>query len=349
MHDLASAEKSETDPATSKSNENKKAASELAAIAADMLPKQSVDLRASTPDEVEQDKKTAKAQKAVEAADARSREQQLLDGLDFSDPYKFEVSLDNTYHAPAAVDQGHVNRRTVGEGNQDGHPRKTPEGHHISGHLGAADYPDAHFQNTWGNPREMAHLEHRVVEQVGIREKKIYATEFVKGKERADGWRGYVGFKKEVIADHNTHDTGEIKYILDYTFSAPGTEGDTEDSEAAQAAGNYTGQHIDFHLELPPEQALELAELIREDPTIARQVLDRAMEATGHAKTWNDKVIDDEGNFHDPGAEDDKDYLARDVRPNYDAVPGLEPKRFGLAAPKHEQNTGDSPTESSQT
>ena len=95
-------------------------------------------------------------------------------------------------------------------------------------------------------------------------------------------------------------------------------------------AGHYNGQAVKLSIELTKEQATQLSSILAENPKAARQVLDGFVRSTGDYGKWNAELYDEEGNFHDPDERYSDQLLARDVRPNYDAIPNVEPQIAGL-------------------
>ena len=244
------------------------------------------------------------------AADLES----VIGRMDFSDD-KFKFAIRNTYHAEAKT----FDRNTELKGKAKlGEPRYSdPESHRIN--------PD----NLWGRPAEKAHYSHEPVEQVGIRSMIDYKFEKQEKRVPRKGLAGKLGFKQKIMEDVKVGE--ETKYVFDYAFAAP-----SHGEDAAKRVGNYTGQQIHLSVELTKEQATQLSSILAENPKAARQVLDGFMRSTGDYGKWNAELYDDEGNFHDPAERYGKELEARDVRPNYDAIPSLEPKVIGLIGANEE-------------
>lgn len=249
---------------------------------------------------------------------------EVLRDLDFSDPRNFQLFIADSYHGQAAT--GASNTRSEGRGRAY-RSEKLPNGHTVSLGLGRPHYSDADRRhNQWGDPIQDAHLSGQAIEKVGIRAEPIVEYEDVPGRVRADGLKGKLGFTKAATLYSKTHETDQHKYIFDYAFAAP-----ANGEAAAQAAGNHTGQNIELSIGLTEEQAHGLSRILAEDPTAARAVLDNFVEQTGDKGKWEAELYDDAGNFYDPGERYGTEHMvARDVRPNYDAVPDLKPQIIGL-------------------
>ncbi|MBM3210059.1 hypothetical protein FJZ39_01795 [Candidatus Saccharibacteria bacterium] len=179
--------------------------------------------------------------------------------------------------------------------------------------------------NEWGNPRDEAHYAHIPVEKVGIREAPTVKWSTEERLMPRKGLAGKLGFKKKIDVSVPVMD--EPKYVFDYTFQAP-SQGENE----TKRAGNYTGQSIQLSLELSKEQAESLSRILANNPKAARSILDSFMRATGDYGKWNAELYDDSGSFQDPGERYGQNFQARDVRPQYDAVPELAPQIVGLIA-----------------
>ncbi|GEM_PF-1806980 len=240
----------------------------------------------------------------------------ILTGIDFSDD-KYSFSAANQYAADAKTFATNTTSR--------GHLRNGPW-------YGGGD-AKRHMGNAWGDPRNEAHYARQPVEQVGIRKLGPSHPEYENKQVLRKGIAGKLGLKKTERVQKPQRET---QYFFDYSFNAP-SHGD----EAARRAGNNTGQDLRLSLELTKDQAESLSKIIAENPKAARTMLDTFMQTTGDAGKWDAELYDDEGNFYDPGARygADKSNIhgasrgvleARDVRPQYDAVPGLEPRIVGL-------------------
>jgi len=272
-----------------------------------------------------------KAKSDVYLAHDKQESKSVVESLDFS-PGKFSFFASNSYHAEARTSE----RNTTTSGKGAGQP-----GFAYSKNVGN------HQEDLWGNPRQEAHYKKEPVERVGIRETK--RIEYVETEKTvpAKGLRGKLGFKQTVKVQEPRF-SEEPTYFFDYELATP-SHGD----EAARAVGNNTGQNIGLHIELTKEQAEGLSKIIEKDPAAARSVLDVFMAKTGNAETWNAKVFDEDGKFQDPatpyynktgfakesGYKFGKDeitggFLARDVRPNYDAMPSLKPEVVGTVGSK---------------
>lgn len=249
------------------------------------------------------------AEKGVNEAHEGKKLDSVLESIDFSKD-KFNFSIADTYHGQART--GIHNTRTEGT--------SRPSPHYFD------DKPGA--QNKWGNPRNEAHNSSKPVEQVGIRESASQVWAQTEQVVRARGLKGMLGFK-------STRMVSELKnveptYTFDYEFAAPAVKRDGT-SQAALDAGNRAGQNIRLSLEISKEQAEALSEIIAKDPTAARAVLDKYVEATGDKGKWNAEIFKEDGTFEDPGERYGVDgFAARDVRPRYTAVPDLKPAIIGL-------------------
>lgn len=230
----------------------------------------------------------------------------LIEGIDFSND-KFTFETHNSLHGEAKA--FHEAGRFEGNGK-----------------LMKPNYPEKDKpvpENEWGNPAKEAHSSHQVVEQVGIRSTVDHKYEKQEKRVPRRGLAGKLGFKQKIMEDVQVGE--ETKYVFDYAFAAP-----SHGEDAAKKAGNYTAQQIHLSVELTKEQATQLSSILAENPKAARQVLDGFVRATGDYGKWNAELYDDEGNFHDPAERYGKELEARDVRPNYDAVPDVEPQIVGL-------------------
>lgn len=178
------------------------------------------------------------------------------------------------------------------------------------------------YEGTWGDPYAESNTQHSVVEKAGIRQVDRYIGSTLRSEPRK-GLLGKIGFKKQVGTPMRKSE--EPGYVFDYSFNSP-----REGSEDATRAGHYNGQAIKLSVELTKEQATKLSSILAENPKAARQILDGFVRATGDYGKWNAELYDDEGNFHDPDERYNDQLLARDVRPNYEAIPNTEPQIVGL-------------------
>lgn len=230
----------------------------------------------------------------------------LVESIDFSNRNKYGFRAWEQYAAQA----GHIDTPT-----------------RIEGQLGTPG-PYA-YGKEWGNPSQEAHRSHQVTEKAGVREatRQVGHTEELVPRK---GIAGKLGFKQKVI-----NPKYEEFYVFDYTFNTPALHG----SDGALRAGNYAGQCIDLSVELTKDQAGKLSGILAENPKAARQVLDGYVRATGDYGAWNAELYDEKGDFHNPVGRYGEDFVARDVRPNYDAVPDLEPQIVGLLLAKKQEAT----------
>lgn len=255
------------------------------------------------------------AEKSVgEAIESKSLKK-VLATLDFSqDKHSFVIS--DTYHAEATT--GHQNTRVEGRGSRQ-----------QGGNILSPQYYDAKpgAQNKWGNPRDEAYSSGQPVERVGIRASASQQWGQTEKDLPIPGWRGKLGFKsKQMVSELKQV---EPVYTFDYEFAAPSVKREGVSQEALDA-GNRAGQNIRLSVELSKEQAQALSKVLEKDPTVARTILDKFVAQTGDAGKWDAEIYDEDGKFYDPGERYGKDFVARDVRPRYDAVPNLMPKVVGL-------------------
>lgn len=247
--------------------------------------------------------------------------EELIQSIDFSED-KYDFSTMNSYHAKAKT----FDANTVTRG------RLQRTGHYYLG--------DRSTNEQWGDPRETAHRTRQAVEQAGIR-KVEYGPVNESVRVPRGGLAGKLGLKKWERVETSAE---EPKYYFDYAFNAP-SHGDDD----AQRAGNYTGQSLQLSVELTQEQAESLSKILADNPKAARSVLDHFMRTTGDAGKWDAELYDDEGNFYDPGERYGEDRSnpydsghgvleARDVRPQFDAVPDLEPRIVGLLGAEPAKN-----------
>lgn len=178
------------------------------------------------------------------------------------------------------------------------------------------------YDGTWGDPYTESNVQHQVVEKAGIRQVDRYIGSTLRSVPRK-GLLGKLGFKEQVGSPMRKSE--EPGYVFDYSFNSP-----REGSEDAMRAGHYNGQAVKLSIELTKEQATQLSSILAENPKAARQVLDGFVRSTGDYGKWNAELYDEEGNFHDPDERYSDQLLARDVRPNYDAIPNVEPQIAGL-------------------
>lgn len=238
----------------------------------------------------------------------------LIESIDFSNVNKHSFSI--TANQEKKID-GHMKPGTT---RGDGHLRDAAR--HES------------YEGAWGDPYTESNVQHQVVEKAGIRQVDRYIGSTLRSEPRK-GLLGKIGFKKQVGTPMRKSE--EPGYVFDYSFSSP-----REGSEDATRAGHYNGQAVKLSIELTKEQATKLSSILAENPKAARQVLDGFVRATGDYGKWNAELYDDEGNFHDPDERYNDQLLARDVRPNYEAIPDTKPQIVGLigankeAAPKPE-------------
>lgn len=225
----------------------------------------------------------------------------LVDGIDFSDVNKHAFSI--------TANQLKMQDGVLRAGSSD-----------RSGHLRDAMHRES-YEDAWGDPYADANSQHQVVEKVGIRQVDRYIDSTIRSVPRK-GLLGKMGLKKQVGTPRKKDEPG---YVFDYSFNSPG-EGD----EDAMRAGHYNGQAITLSVELTKEQATKLSSILAENPKAARHILDTFVQTTGDFGTWNAELYDDEGAFHDPDEKYNGELLARDVRPNYGAIPDIEPQIVGL-------------------
>lgn len=178
------------------------------------------------------------------------------------------------------------------------------------------------YEGAWGDPYTESNSQHQVVEKAGIRQVDRYIGSTLRSEPRK-GLLGKIGFKKQVGAPMRKSE--EPGYVFDYSFNSP-----REGSEDAARAGHYNGQAVQLSIELTKGQATKLSSILAENPKAARQILDGFVRATGDYGAWNAELYDEEGNFYDPDERYNDQLLARDVRPNYEAIPDTEPQIVGL-------------------
>lgn len=266
-----------------------------------------------TPEEEAAQKTTAMraAEQDVTEAIKRKGIEDVVGTLDFS-PEKFDFFAVDSYQAQATTQAktGGPNTRHEGKGEMI-----QPQYY---------DKQDLANRNKWGNPSQEAHLGGQPIEKVGIQVGSTEVWSQTEKKLPIPGWRGKLGFKR--LQKVPELKTVEPQYRFDYEFAAPSHS----DNEAALDAGNRTGQKIRLSLKLTKEQAEDLSAILKEDPKMARTVLDKFVAATNGNGMWEADVFDEEGKFHDPGERYGTDFVARDVRPRYEAVPELQPEIVGL-------------------
>ncbi len=243
--------------------------------------------------------------RVAEAAEAKSLDS-IIGNLDFSkDKYRFVAS--DSYRAEATT----AEISTRFEGNEG---MRDPL-------YGAKSYTR---ENAWGRPSEEAHYSHQPVEKVGIREVSEYEYDTLEKKVRARGLKGVLGFKTKIQWQDSRK--AEPSYRFDYEFATPSYSED----QAAMDAGNRTGQNIRLSLKITKEQAEELSVLIAEDPKVARKILDAFVGKTGDKAMWEAEIFNEETGFINPAKRYGKDFLARDVRPRFEAKPDLQPEIVSL-------------------
>lgn len=221
----------------------------------------------------------------------------LIDSVDFSDvnKYKFSIMTNQAKMRDGVLRSGIS--RSEGE---------------LSKSAGLGDvYREA---NDIENPQ--------VVERAGIQEVERYIGSTIRSEPRK-GLLGKVGFKKQVGAPMRKSEQPD--YVFSYAFASP-----RNGSEDAKRAGHYSGQAVNLSIELTKEQATKLSSILAENPKAARQILDGFVRTTGDYGAWNAELYDEEGRFHDPDERYNDQLLARDVRPNYEAIPYTEPQIVGL-------------------
>lgn len=258
--------------------------------------------------------------KALEANDL----EKILDELNFS-PDKYNFAISDSYQAEAST--GEQNTRIEGQNSLNIRDLSYPQ------YYGKESDP----QNKWGNPRDEAHSSRRPVERVGIRASA--AEQWVQTEKLVPmpGLRGKLGLKHKRIVPELKQ--VEPTYIFDYELATPAKS----DDQAALDFGNRAGQGIRFSLKLSKEQAKALSAAIQKDPAVARTVLDRFVRETGDNGKWNAEIFDKDGQFHDPGERYGDGFVARDVRPRYDAMPDLKPEIIGLVGDVENEASSDMP------
>lgn len=261
---------------------------------------------------------SGEVKKALETNDL----EKILDELNFS-PDKYNFAISDSYQAEAST--GEQNTRTEGQNSLNIRDLSYPQ------YYGKESVP----QNKWGNPRDEAHSSRRPVERVGIRastsERWVQTEKLVP----MPGWRGKLGLEhKRVVPELQQV---EPTYTFDYELATPALS----DDKAALDLGNRAGQGIRFSLKLSKEQAKALSAAIQKDPTVARAVLDRFVRETGDNGKWNAEIFDEDGQFYDPGERYGDGFVARDVRPRYDAMPDLKPEIIGLVGDVENEASSD--------
>lgn len=113
-------------------------------------------------------------------------------------------------------------------------------------------------------------------------------------------------------------ETGEMEqgYILEYNFI------DVFDGEEANATGKKSGQEVQARIKLPESQAAKLAQILQQDPTMARSIVDRYMREKGDIGAW---LADSYPDPNDPTVQERE---SSKRRPNYDDYPELKPDLY---------------------
>jgi len=241
------------------------------------------------------------AREAAQDVFDKHEAERVIGGLDFSEN-KFRLIIGGNYQAKAEVYNADGNSYTLtGKRDQENLATRLENGLSLT---------------------EVAHNSEKPIEQVRVRKTR----DIVPGtEERAMPRRGLAGKlglkRKEQVYVPKFAD--ESTYVFEYGFAAPGLGPNA-------AAGNHTGQSIGLSLEITKDQATSLSEILAKDPTSARTVLDTLMAKNGDKGAWNAEIYDEKGEFHDPGTRYDRSLLARDVRPNYAAMPDLKPQVIEL-------------------